>query len=188
MKLQHFAEAVDLLVCPETKLPLKLVPLEEAERLASVSLVPRADAVDVKGNASSPVGRTAWVMLREDLQCAYPVMDGIPILLAPEALTPREGRRDVDLTQAKYAEAYAEMPFYNEVGPRQASDITRSTAYRNIASVLSSSRAQRDAFPNRKEVWLDGVYDTAAQWDAYRHLGALKDRCALQVGARAPTR
>jgi uncharacterized protein YbaR (Trm112 family) len=116
MKLEHLAEAVGVLVCPETKLPLKLVPVDEAERQASASLVPRADAGDVKGNPSSPVGRTAWVLLREDLQCAYPVIDGIPILLAPEALTPPERRRDADLTQPKYAEAYAEMPFYNEVG------------------------------------------------------------------------
>ncbi len=181
MKREHLAEVVNSLVCPETKLPLELVSFEEAERRGG-SLIPRADAVDVKGTPSSPVGRTARVMLRQDLQCAYPVVHGIPILLAPEALRPPERRRAADLTQAKYAEAYAEMPFYNEVGRRKALDITRSSAYRNVAAVLGASQAERGAFPNPKEHWLDAVYDCFAQWDAYRHLAPVKGHCVLQLG------
>jgi SAM-dependent methyltransferase len=49
--------------------------------------------------------------------------------------------------------------------------------------VLAASQAERDAFPSPKELWLDAAYDAAAPWDAYRYLGALKDRCTLQVGS-----
>ncbi|HEY5530023.1 MAG TPA: methyltransferase domain-containing protein [Thermoleophilia bacterium] len=184
MKLEHLAEVIASLACPETKMPLELVSLEEAERRAGGSLVPRAQARDAQGKASDPVGRTPWVLLRADLNCAYPVVEGIPILLAPESLTSGGCPRAPDLTDARYAEAYLEMAFYNEVASQEARDIARSESYAAVAPALEASQAERDAFPHPKERWIDSVYDCFAQWDCYRHLSPIQDRLVLQLGGK----
>lgn len=184
MKLEYLRQAISLLACPETKMPLELVSVEEADRRVGESLVPRSEALDVKGKPSTPVGRTPWVLMRKDLRCAYPVVEGIPILLAPESLTPAGRRRAANLTQAKYAEAYAEMAFYNEVASREARTISRSESHVAVGPALRASEVERDAFPNPKECWIDSVYDCSAQWDAYRHLTPIKGQRVLQFGGK----
>ena len=72
-------------ICPQTKLPLRAMSLAEAQAaLGSTELVPRTNA------EPAPFGVTATLMVRSDNACAYPVVDGIPILLTPEQITPAE--------------------------------------------------------------------------------------------------
>ena len=182
--LDHLREAIAFLVCPATKLPLQLVSLAEAERQTAGTLVSRAETLDARGRPSRPAGCTPWVLLREDLSCAYPVIDGIPILLGPEALTPADRRPAIDLTEARYAEAYEEMGFYNEVAGQEARDLTRSESYKIIAPALDASPHERESFPDPKQRWLDAVYDCSAQWDAYRHLTPIQGRRVLQLGGK----
>src|SRR5687767_2737665 len=110
VQLMTSGGAQDILVCPETKLPVRQRALDEA-----TSLTPERSLVAGRSDGPRPVGPTPSVLLREDHQCAYPVVDGIPVLLAPEALVPPSRQRSVDLSDPRYAEAYAEMDFYNQV-------------------------------------------------------------------------
>ena len=115
----------DILVCPETKLPVRQRTLDEAAHLT-----PDQSLVSGRSDGPRPVGPTSSVMLREDHQCAYPIVDGIPVLLAPEALVPPSRQRSFDLSDPRYAEAYAEMDFYNQVAEERAKDVAASKLIR----------------------------------------------------------
>src|SRR3954453_7150998 len=86
-------------ICPQSKLPLRPMSLDEAKKaIGSDELIPRANA------EPAPFGLTATMMVRSDGACAYPVVDGIPILLAPEQITPATRPQRFDLEDVKYAE------------------------------------------------------------------------------------
>src|SRR2546423_1779498 len=113
-----------IFICPQTKLPLRPMSLDEAKQaLGSNELAPRSNI------KPAPFGVTEIMMVRSDGKCAYPVVDGIPILLAPEQITPADRPQKFDLQDVKYAEAYQEMTFYNKVGQSEAEAIRQSQAY-----------------------------------------------------------
>jgi len=171
----------DLLACPETGGRLTLHSRAEAERLTGAPLRSGREPAPHK-ETPPPTGPTPWVLLRDDLRCAYPVVDGVPILLVPEALRP-EGTGDaVSLGDPKYAEAYAEMAFYNDLGTTEAADIRRSEAYAVVEPVWRARPEERAAFPEPRGVWIDAVYECAAQWDAYQHIAPLAGKRILQLG------
>lgn len=171
------------LVCPETRLPLALAALEDAESRTGTTFVARR---------GTPFGRTENVLLRSDDACAYPVLEqGIPILLAPEMLVPEGAERQFDLSEPQYAEAYTEMAHYDAVaeGDRRVAEarglqeLERSShALRSIASVAALSAVDRRDFPAPAEVWTDAPYDGPAQWDAYRHLAPVEEKTVMQLG------
>lgn len=171
----------DLLACPETGHGLTLYPRDEAERLVGVPLVSgRVPAPH--DETPAPIGPTSWVLLRDDRRCAYPIVEGVPILLVPEALRPEGTGAAVRLGDPKYAEAYAEMAFYNDLGTTEATDIRRSEAYAIVEPVRRASQEERATFPAPRGVWIDAVYECVAQWDAYRHIAPLAGKRVLQLG------
>ncbi len=172
------------LVCPQTKLKLSPFVIEEADQKAKAPLRPRADAINSAGKVSKAMGRTPWVMLREDLKCAYPIVDDIPILLWPESLFPAGYHKEADLTVDPYAESYSEMDFYNEVAAQEAKQFEHSDSYKGILPATSASRSEIGSFPYPRHLWLDSVYDCAAQWDAYMHLRPLKGKRVAQLGGK----
>jgi SAM-dependent methyltransferase len=158
--------------------------LEEADSAAGATLLAREAALNAKGLPSVPVGRTPWVLLRDDRACAYPVLEDVPVLLSPEALHPASRRTAVDLTGPTHAEAYEEMDFYNAEARRQAVDIARVGAPADMIPLHHVGQADREAFPDPRDLWVDAVYDGPAQWDAYRHLGQVRGRALLQLGGK----
>jgi uncharacterized protein YbaR (Trm112 family) len=168
-----------LFICPQTKLPLRAMSLEEAKQaLGSNELVPRANA------EPEPFGVTATLMVRSDNQCAYPVADGIPILLAPEQITTPARQRAFDLKDVKYAEAYEEMTYYNKLAMAEAENIRESQAYQVTEPALRLSAGERASFPEPKEAWLDCVPDCKAQHESYCYLLPIKGQRLLQIGGK----
>src|SRR4051812_4093050 len=111
-------------LCPKTRLPLRGMRLGEAQSaINTTSLVPRSNA------EPAPFGVTDRLMVRSDNACAYPVVDGIPILLAPEQLTAPDKVQSFDLQDVRYAEAYQEMTHYNQVAKAEAAVIRGSESY-----------------------------------------------------------
>lgn len=182
--VHRLAEAAALLVCPRTRLRLTICSASEAEARMKSPLVSREDLPNAKGRIARPRGKTETVLLREDLRCAYPVVDGIPVLLAPEVLTGAADREAFDLRDPRYAEAYEEMEFYDQVATEDAGRILESTAWRSVSRVLRVGEADRRRFPHPKEVWIDAVYDCASQWDAYRHLAPVEGKRVVQLGGK----
>jgi uncharacterized protein YbaR (Trm112 family) len=187
-----------LIVCPETKQALYRANLAAAERsLSSEPLSPRGSG------ALRPFGPTPTVLVRQDAECAYPVVDDAPVLLAPEMLTPSSRARDFDLTDPKHAEAYEEMPYYNRVSaewrrgledginrgrhldgvdPRRASDDPVEEGLRLAALAAQPRRKLWSSFPHPPDLWLHLRYESMALLDAYRHLAPLQGKRVLQIG------
>src|SRR5688572_10774894 len=125
--MPHETDYKSLLVCPVTKLGLQLVLRSEAEARMGGDLRARPELTNAKGTISPPAGVTEKVLIREDEGVAYPVVSGIPVLLAPERLT--VGSDDTfDLTEPKYAEAYEEMEFYNDTAESSLGKVERGGA------------------------------------------------------------
>jgi uncharacterized protein YbaR (Trm112 family) len=169
----HLARALasGLLVCPESKGPLHEQELDDPGALA-----PR------QGDSPPPIGRTSKVLVRDD-GAAYPIVDGIPILLVPEMLAPGGSPRAFDLSQEKYAEAYEEMGHYNAVGAELAHDAGRSLLAAPLARAERAATLHGEAkFPSPSHLWLDAIYDPASQWDAYTYVKPVLGKRVLQIG------
>jgi ubiquinone/menaquinone biosynthesis C-methylase UbiE len=123
-------------------------------------------------------------MVRSDGGCAYPVVDGIPILLAPEQITRADRRQSFDLKDVRYAEAYEEMTFYNQVAKEEAESILKSQPYQSVEPVLKLSPEERRNFPDPKEAWVDCPPDCKAMYAAWQYLGDIKGQRMLQLGGK----
>jgi ubiquinone/menaquinone biosynthesis C-methylase UbiE/uncharacterized protein YbaR (Trm112 family) len=176
------------LVCPVTRQRLGVVSLGEArERIAGGrALQARAAA------PGAPVtGETDPVLLREDALAAYPIVAGIPVLLAPEVLCSPGAATGFDLAAPQYAEAYLEMEFYNATG-YQTADALRTTGslgaagssegLQHLERLRQRSRQHCDTFPEPYDVWLHARMDLQSQWDCYSHIGPVKGQRVLQLG------
>jgi SAM-dependent methyltransferase/uncharacterized protein YbaR (Trm112 family) len=175
----------DLLICPESRLPVQAVPVDEAERILGGPLEARIDG------ELPVVGRQPTVLLRADGEGAYPVVDGTPVLLLPELLTLPGRRRVFDLTAPRYAEAYEEMEYYNAEARRRASLLcdngvaeleAASMMCRNLRRVAVSTASERATFPDPPAVWIDMPYESECEYDAYRHIAPVAGKRVLQVG------
>lgn len=147
-------------------------------------LVPRITPDGRPKAATVPLGTTPHLLLRDDLQGAYPIVDGIPILLVPEMLTREDRPRSIALDDAKYAEAYEEMKFYDEAAAQEEREIVESKSFGGLQPVLEASQEERSSFPEPKRVWIDAVYDCAAEWEAFAHLAPLRGKRMLQLGGK----
>jgi SAM-dependent methyltransferase len=124
-------------------------------------------------------------MLRSDGGCAYPVVDGIPILLVPEQLFAPDRAQEAEMSHPRYAEAYGAMDHYDAVASRHAHDVSKAPAMaRSLVRTARATRGQQASFPDPPRLWLDAVYDCTAQWDAYRHIAATRHGRVLQLGGK----
>lgn len=169
----------DILVCPLTKQRLVLRSLDQARQaLRTAELLPRANA------SPKPFGTTTQLLVRSDNRCAYPVVDGIPILLAPEQITPADRQQEFDLTDMRYAEAYEEMAHYNEVARQEALAIMESQSYQSTEPVMRLSAEQRRLLPDPKEAWVDDWPNAISQYEAFRYLRPIAGKRVLQLGGK----
>ena len=75
-------ELLDILVCPETKQPVRLADAELLDRLNAA-----IGAGGVRNRAGETVTeRVSEALVREDDAVLYPVRDDIPIMLIDEAI------------------------------------------------------------------------------------------------------
>ena len=115
---------------------------------------------------------------------AYPVKDGIPVLLTPELLVPGGRNRQVNISDPRYAEAYAEMDYYSRTAESEIRTIAGSNLAQQLRRLLELSDASREAFPKPADRWLDATFELMAQWDAYRFVRPVPGTRVLQIGGR----
>jgi SAM-dependent methyltransferase len=104
--------------------------------------------------------------------------------MVPEQIGPLTQHRSFDLKDPRYAEAYEEMEYYNQVSDNLVRDITRSDSYAHVNRVQQASPLERTSFPAPPQVWLDAIYDSASQWDAYQHIAPLSGMRVMQLGGQ----
>lgn len=182
MKTQREIAQTGSLVCPVNKMSLELMSLSEAESKLEGKLSPRAELPNAKGGVSKPAGVTETVLVREDKKCAYPVVDGIPVLLAPESLFVNADIPTFDLTDRRYAEAYEEMEFYNTRASETNRKLDENGAWSVLPTEMAATEEEKRSFPLPWYRWIDAVHDSASQWDGYSHLGNMPGKNLLQIG------
>src|SRR5262245_22488337 len=179
LDMPSLTAAEPVFLCPQTKLPLRALSLDKTkEALGSNELAPRSNA------EPAPFGVTPRMMVRSENACAYPVVDGIPILLAPEQVTPARRPQSFDLNDVKYAEAYEEMTHYNQVAKAEAAEIRNSESYQVIEPILRLPAEERHSFPEPKSAWVDSIADCKAQYEAYAYMGPVAGKRVLQLGGK----
>jgi uncharacterized protein YbaR (Trm112 family) len=164
------------LVCPVTRQSLRLVSIEEADGQGR-RFIPRQTLYSL---------RTPLVMLREDGEGAYPVIDQFPILLAPEMLV-REGSAAAAGTypaEPLYREAYDEASFYSGCASGDEGEAEMARYQAMLEPVRTLTAAERALFPMPKERWIDDIYGPVVQFDCYRHLAPLSGRTVMQLGGK----
>lgn len=176
VSVNDLADWAELLVCPTTGLRLTLHTLADASAMMGYEPAPLRGA--------AVLGNLTQVLVREDHQAAYPVIDGIPVLLVPEMLGRQDDGGGVDLGAPRYAEAYEEMEFYNRVAREEAQDIRSSDAYARLKPLRGVTADEVASFPRPMSKWLDAIYDCAAQWDSYCHISPIQGRRTLQLGGK----
>ena len=170
---------METLVCPLSGLGLRVASLDEADAVAG-----SAGPFNPRSGEGIPLGRTPTVLIREDGRVAYPVVDGLPVVLAPERLLPAaDGPFHVNLGDARYAEAYQEMDFYNAAAAAVEAQAASST-FSRLTRLAALPDAQRRRFPDPATDWLDATYEVTAQYQAYRHLAPVEGRAVLQLGGK----
>ena len=170
----------EILVCPVSRVRLRPMALSEAEDL----LGGRIDAGI--GRGYRPIGPTPSVLVRDDHQGAYPVVDGIPVLMAPEILRPA-GSLDpgVDVTDPRYVEAYTEMEHYSAAAARDAQDVAASASASRVARLAALvAGGAATTFPDPRYGWLDATHELQAQWEAFGHLQPVAGSRMLEIGGR----
>ncbi len=171
-----------ILVCPETKIPVRETSLEEA----TTRICGEASLATQNTNRATPFGPTEQVMIRDDDGCAYPIVDGVPILMRPEMLTAPDHVQEIDLWDMRYAEAYEEMDHYNDMAREEAKHLGQPGSMMDgiLSRVHNATAEQIASFPNPLEVWLDAIYDSRAQYDCYQHISTIKGKRILQLGGQ----
>ena len=176
------------LVCPITHQRLHVVPLADA-RARIAGGAPLGARTQTPG--ASVIGETDVVMLREDEAAAYPIVSGVPILLAPEVLRHPSAPAVFNLNDPQYAEAYLEMEFYNSAGFSEAHALRKAgslLAVRDSESLQHLERLRlrpaqdRDSFPQPPKVWAHSRLDLQSEWDCYQHIGSVTGQRVLQLG------
>jgi uncharacterized protein YbaR (Trm112 family) len=75
-------ELLEILVCPETRQPVKPASAEVLEKLAG-----EVEAGRLRNRGGQPVSKPiAEGLVREDGKVLYPIDDGIPVMLIEESI------------------------------------------------------------------------------------------------------
>jgi uncharacterized protein YbaR (Trm112 family)/SAM-dependent methyltransferase len=164
------------LVCPVSHGPLEEVHRDRVREVLGDNLC----RVDINRATVVQKDIAETFLLHSHGKGAYPIVDGIPILMAPEMLVSCESARNGSITaintnEDPYREAYAEMHFYNTEAKSSGSDITSSGSYKSLEPLVGISN-----FPSA--AWLDAAYDNASQADAYGFISPIGGKEVLQLG------
>lgn len=176
----NLLSVMNMLVCPISKEPLELIRLDKVEQKLGVNLVPTSG----KQGFATPGGSPEKVLFDKNRNSAFPVVDGIPILLAPEMLVPQGKNLSFDLYSPPYREVYADMAVYNSAAMQESYCIADTESGAAVQPALEASPVDVGNFPAPKDVWLDATYDCVAQWGAYCHIAPLLNGRVLQLGGK----
>lgn len=136
--------------------------------------------------AFTPVGLGGTgrsVAVTDDGSIAYPVLDGVPLLVPTEAFGRGRSER-FDVAGPHYAEAYAEAELYSAMAAA-ADTAGDGRSLDHLVRVDAEVRAGRllpASFPSPPTDWLEAGSTISAQHECFTHLSPLADATVLQIG------
>ena len=128
------------------------------------------------GCDAEAIGITDLMVQVADGSAAYPVVDGIPVLMSTERLASE--RVEIQVAGTNFEEAYQEQKLYTEL----ASSVLGSSArgLEEVRRVVETADPSR--FPEPPESWFGGGSTAGAYLKAMRHLAPVADCTVLQIG------
>lgn len=167
------------LVCPTTGEELTLTSSTNKEYQ---NFIP----IKRKGGSAIPIGLTDQILVNPKKNQAYPIVDGFPVLMAPELLVNQEELNNyetIDLKNKKYAEAYEEMDVYNKAndGMIDADDGSILEMMGALTPNFDFSKIET-VFPDPENVWVDAKHDAVAQLEAYSYISPVANKTFVQLG------
>jgi len=114
--------------------------------------------------------------LRDDQNVAYPIFQGIPVLMTPEGLELHSPSHDMN--DPRWEEAYEERDHYNATALSAADSAIGLNLIRTLTTL---SMLAKEGSLNR-ETWVDAPYDAIAQLEAFQHLGPIEGKRIAQLG------
>lgn len=173
MREKFTRQTHSLLACPHSHRTLESVNIND---LGELIPIPR------KGFEAPRSAKSTSLLVTSDASTAYPIMDGIPILMWPDAFV-KPGTAPVNLKDRTYWEAYTEMAFYNPRALEDARNFPASSLCNGIRKLAELPRRVRETeFPKPYELWIDAIYDSKALIDAYEYLTPLEGHNFVQIG------
>jgi SAM-dependent methyltransferase len=126
-------------------------------------------------------GRSVAVTV--DGSIAYPVLDGVPLLLPTEAYGRGRSER-FDVAGARYAEAYAEAELYSAMAATAdtAGDGRSMEHLVRVDAEIRAGRLSPADFPSPPIDWLEAGSTIGAQHECFTHLTPLAGTTVLQIG------
>jgi len=164
---------VEPLRCPVTAAPLRMVDGNTLARLRAGTAARQFTADEVTG-----------ALAAEGSEWIYAVAGETPVLLAPEALSSPGAEREAAAADAAFAGVYRDLEHYRAVASRDE-EIEAAVADHGLDGIASGDPGA--TFPEPPARWLarrEGVYDNAAELEAYRFLAPLAAKIVLQTGGR----
>jgi uncharacterized protein YbaR (Trm112 family) len=155
--------------CPSTQQRLSEMSISDAEAKVGGRLVPRH-------SAPTATGHTPSVLLRDDQNVAYPIFQGIPVLMTPEGLEPHSPSHN--MRDPRWEEAYEEMDHYNAMALSAADSAIGANLIRTLTTMFDAGKT--DSL--NRETWVDMPYDAIAQFEAFQHLGPIEGKRIAQLG------
>lgn len=142
----------------------------------------RGDPTLVGLGNNAPIGLTKELMVTQNDLIGYPIVDGVPVVLAPEAFS-FDSAVTRSVSDRRYAEAYAEREHYGQSFDISTNDIDTSSAWREVQPVFERVTPESArSFPDPPELWLSSNSTASARHGALSFLGDLKDTNVLQIG------
>lgn len=139
-----------------------------------------ADARPVGEGDFTPAGATETLAVTADERLAYPVVDDIPVLVAPEALAVPGTVPTRSVDRAPYQEAYLETDLYSSQARDARANVGELVEVQFLAELLASGGTR--SFPDPAEFWLRSGSTVNAQYRAFRHLAPTRGTVAMQLG------
>lgn len=123
-------------------------------------------------------------LVTEDQNTIYPVLEGIPQLLAPEGVFLGDSSDIlIDIHEKQYWEPYAEMKTYDEISDRHiGAETLHGELGEKIKPYSRITKTEQESFPQPIDLWLDAKGCLMAQEAAYNYLNPLSDNVVLQIG------
>lgn len=171
------------LLAKALRCPVSGQPLYEADTDILSDLAGKYENKRFLRKSGHPIENTiSEGFVTEDRATFYPIIDGIPQLLAPEGISLTSPAEKISVNLPQYSEPYAEMESYDQISENHLQLNEADSALGEALKGNSLNGFEHMDFPLPADIWLDAKGCVLAQEHAYRYLNPIQSSRVLQIG------